>query len=130
MIQDYYAIKDSKPNEFKFLFTAPTSVAHEAAKRMFTSMVKGTEDMQQFPNDYELWYIGKMDTQDGTFTQPKKIEYLTNAAESMDILRKSECIVNTMEYLKVIEELKEQRKHIQKLEKELIELKTEETEND
>lgn len=62
----YYAVKDLAQNAFANLMPVP---GHGVAIRSFQSEInRKTPDniMSQHPEDFELWFIGTFDTENGT----------------------------------------------------------------
>lgn len=74
-----YAIRDSKGGMYKPPFTQQ---AHGEAERSFKMMADNQESMVgRFPEDYDLYYLGKFDDQTGKFQTLDTPEHMMKAID-------------------------------------------------
>lgn len=74
-----YSIRDSKAEIFNTPFYQKT---HGEAERNFRSLVNDEKSqVNKYPEDYALWYLGEYDDNTGSFTTLDQPQHILNAVQ-------------------------------------------------
>jgi len=74
-----FSIRDSKGEVYNTPFFKKT---HGEAERDFTALCKDSKSMPaQFPDDFDLWYLGTYDDQKGTVDSLATPQHVVKAVE-------------------------------------------------
>lgn len=77
MLQKMYSIRDSKAEIF---YPPMFQKTHGEAERTFNKMVQDEKSMiSQYPDDYDLYYIGEYDDQTGTINSLQTPQHVVKA---------------------------------------------------
>ncbi|QCS36501.1 nonstructural protein [Capybara microvirus Cap3_SP_433] len=69
MMYNLYSIKDVVSGEYGY----PMAIMNDnLARRTFFELGSNSKEMQDFPNDFELWRVGTFDSQRGTVKEQEK----------------------------------------------------------
>jgi len=78
MVLRVYSIRDAKAEVYNTPWFAKT---HGEAERSFQQLTRdGKSTVNQFPEDYDLYYLGQYDDQTGTFEPVDTPQHMLKAA--------------------------------------------------
>lgn len=78
MLLKVYTIRDSKAEVYNTPFFQKT---HGEAERSFNQLLRDEKSMvNKYPEDYDLYFIGNWDDQEGTFTPCDTPQHIAKAA--------------------------------------------------
>ncbi|AXL14566.1 nonstructural protein [Microviridae sp.] len=84
MLKNIYTIYDQKTREFLHPFI---SINEEVATRDFYNTLASVPTMQQHPKDFDLYYVGTFDTDDGNVSRSETVQFIIKGLDCVTLIQ-------------------------------------------